>query len=127
MFFCICWINGLSMSSTLRCRFFSLSLISYYAFCSFLKFGVNFSVFYFSMRKAEHLLPLQTKGSQHLVLRPGYDLQTVCDFEPLRFGTSLSLLCFFFSWLRRWGTYLFKSKGNHNFFFLELRIGCGDG
>ena len=85
------------MSLTLRCP--SLSLISYYAFCSFLKFCVNFYVFFFfffGLRKAEHLLSLQTKGGQHLVLRPGYDLQTVSDFEPLRFGTSLSLLCFFF-------------------------------
>ncbi|KAK7850172.1 gtp-binding protein sar1a [Quercus suber] len=36
------------------------------------------------IKKAEHLLSLQTKGGQHLVLRPGYDLQTVSDFEPLR-------------------------------------------
>ena len=87
----------------------SLSLISYYALCSFLKFCVNFYVFFFfffGLRKAEHLLSLQTKGGQHLVLRPGYDLQTVSDFEPLRFGTSLSLLCFFFFFLAQEMRYL---------------------
>ena len=85
--------------------------------------------FFFGLRKAEHLLSLQTKGGQHLVLRPGYDLQTVSDFEPLRFGTFLSLLCFFFFGSGDEVPLSLKVKEilNFFFFFFELRIGCGDG
>ena len=92
-----------------------------------------FFFFFFGLRKAEHLLSLQTKGGQHLVLRPGYDLQTVSDFEPLRFGTSLSLLCFFFFFFFGSGDEVplsLKVKEILNYLFIylfELRIGCGDG
>ena len=98
MFYCICWINGLSMSSTLRCP--SLSLISYYAFCSFLKFCVKFYVFFFfflAWEKLSTFYPFKPKEANILFLGQDmiYKQSVILSLSDLVL-LSLSFAFFFF-------------------------------
>ena len=74
------------------------------------------SVFFFLWEKARRVLSLQTKGGQSLVLRPGYGLQKVSDFETLWWGNSPEIFSYYYFFFPE------KKLRKFDFFFLAFSL-----